>query len=305
MRLKKQATGSYTFTVDTLDDDGAQITPSGSYAATLTDGAGATVGSPFAATYSNHMLTVTVPVSNMPKLDVYTLTWAPTAVGSSQPVWTTEIDLVGGYLFELPALRSMDRAFADTTKYPTAALKLVRDQVEDTIEGPRAAQVAFVRRSRRVSVNGTAPDLNLGYFPLKYGGDYRDLTVPDFVVNKLYSASINGTALTQAEIDAISISDNVLHRDAGVQWPAWPFGRNNVTLHYTHGYDRTPGAITRAALMLAREYLVTSPIPGRATATSIGDQMFRLTIAGRDGVTGLPEVDAAIDQFGRKGYGLG
>jgi hypothetical protein len=78
-----------------------------------------------------------------------------------------------------------------------------------------------------------------------------------------------------------------------------------VTVHYVHGYNYPPGAITRAGLILSREYLIKSDIPGRATATTVGDQLFRITVAGRDGVTGLPEVDAAIAQFGRKSFAIG
>ena len=66
-----------------------------------------------------------------------------------------------------------------------------------------------------------------------------------------------------------------------------------------------PGPIARAAVILCREYLAATELPGRATATSIGDQMFRLTVAGRDGATGLPEVDSAVEQFGRRKYGIG
>lgn len=302
-RVKQKTSGSYSFSSSFFDDDGIKQTITTATSLTVRDGAGSSVftGTP---TISSGALTADVPVANLPKLDTYTLTWAG-SVGSTAVSWTDSTDLVGGYLFELADLRALDRAFTALDKYPTAALKVVRDQVEDVIEGPRAAQVAFVPRGRRVTLDGNAPDLNRGYFPLMYGTDFRDLIAPDFEISSLYSAAINGTALTVNELASVSISDNVLHRSAGVQWPAWPFGRNNIELHYVHGYDRTPGAITRAALILAREYLVKSDLPGRATATSIGDQMFRLTIAGRDGYTGIPDVDAAIDQFGRKGYGIG
>jgi hypothetical protein len=42
----------------------------------------------------------------------------------------------------------------------------------------------------------------------------------------------------------------------------------------------------------------------RATAVFTEASGYRLTIAGRDGPTGLPEVDAVLQQFGRKVPGL-
>ena len=302
IRVRKQPTGSYTFTGEYVNDDGEVQTLTAAGTLTVTDGAGASVytGTPALAAGK---LTATIPVANLAKLDTYTFTWTGTA--GTSVTWIQVIELVGGYLFEIADLRTMDRAFTDTVKYPSATLRQVRNWVEDVIEGSRAAQVAFVPRGARVTLDGTSPDYTRGFSPLLYGADYRGLIVPNYLVRQVHSGSVNGTALTQAEIDAITISDNLLWRSAGVQWPAWPFGKSNITLHYEHGHDRTPGAITRAALILAREYLIKSDLPNRATATSIGDQLFRITVAGRDGITGIPDVDAAIDQFGRKGYGIG
>lgn len=302
-RVKQQTTGSYTFTETPVDDDGVAVTPTGPFTAKVYDGAGVLITSP-TATFTGGKFTASVAYTLLPKLDTYTIVWSGTLSGVITE-WTSVVELCGGYLFEIAELRAQDRAFADTVKFPTADLRKVRNWVEDVIEGSRAAQVAFVPRGTRVSLDGTSPDFTRGYSPLLYGNDYRQLIAPNFNIRTLYSASINGTALTQTEIGDIAVADNVLWRSAGVHWPAWSFGKNNVSLHYSHGYDRPPGAITRAALILAREYLIKSDLPGRATATSIGDQIFRLTIAGRDGVTGIPDVDAAIEQFGRKGYAVG
>lgn len=303
IRVKRQAVGSYTVTNTATDDTGALVTVAGPYSVRIYDGADTLLATQ-TPTYAASVFTTTIDHALLPHLDDYTLVWSG-SVGGVATEWTTSMQLVGGHLFEIADLRAMDRAFTDTTKYSNEALRQVRVWVEDVIEGPRAAQVAFVPRHTRIAMNGNSPDLNRGFQPLVYGNDYRDLIVPDFQLRELYSCSINGTALTAGELAEITINDNVLWRSAGVQWPAWPWGRSNIGLHYEHGFSRPPGAITRAALILAREYLIKSDLPSRATATSIGDQMFRVTIAGRDGVTGIPDVDAAIEQFGRKGFGIG
>jgi hypothetical protein len=289
-RIRKLATGNYLFTVLTVDDNGAYVDPTGTFAVTIRDGAGTvvTTGTP---THNNaaHEFRLTVAAATITTLDTYTLTWTGTVSGTTT-TWTSTVEIVGGYIFEIADLRSQDRAFADTTKYPTSMLREIRTWVEDVIEGPRAANVAFVPRGSRVITDGT---------------ERTAIMVPDLEVRSVYSVSVSGTAWTTPQVATLTVDDGVLWINNDSPISAWTTGHRNVNIHYTHGYSTPPGAITRAALMLAREYLLKTDIPGRATATSIGDQMFRLTIAGRDGVTGLPEVDAAIQQFGRKSYAIG
>lgn len=282
-RTRRLTSGEYTFLVHTVDDDGANVTAHSPFGVVVRDGDGSIVatGTP---THTEHILTFTVAAESMPNLDTYTITWTAT-VHSVETTWTSHVELVGGYLFEIADLRAEDRAFENVDKYPTDDLRTVRTWVEDVIEGPRAAAVAFVPRSRRIAINGTGRTA---------------LMVPDLALRTVESVTVDGQPWTPEQVATLTVDD-------GVIWAteSWPEGVRNIEVHYTHGHDTPPGAITRAALMLAREYLVKSDIPGRATATSIGDQMFRLTIAGRDGVTGLPDVDAAIAQFGRKTFAVG
>lgn len=289
-RIKRRAVGTYALTATAENEDGVAQVISVPVTVTIRDGAGAVVVSDVPTITPAGTLTYDADAALMPHLDTYHVTWTGTVSGDVQE-WVTDIELVGDYLFEIADLRKQDRAFADTTKYPTDMLKEVRNWVEDVIEGPRAANVAFVPRGRRITTEGPGLYVNAAY----------GLDVADYETQTVYSASVNNTALTSTQISGLVCDDNLVWRtDAG-----WPAGHRNIKIHYSHGYNRPPGAIIRAGLMLAREYLVKSDLPGRATATSIGDQMFRLTIAGRDGVTGIPEVDAAIDQFGRKGYQIG
>jgi hypothetical protein len=287
-RIKRRAVGTYTFTATAENENGEAEAISAPVTVTIRDGAG-TVKVTDTPTISAGKLTYVADAANLPLLDTYEITWTGVVDDVAQE-WVTEVELVGDYYFEVSELRAMDRAFLDETKYPTEYLQQVRAAVEDVIEGERAANVAFVPRGRRVSVNG------------KDG--WRDRTeygidMPDFNVSQVYSLTSNGTAFTNDQIAALDIEDATLWNNL-----PWPFGRRNVSVHYVHGYKRVPREIKRAALILAKDYLVLSPLPGRATATSIGDQMFRLTVAGRDGVTGLPEVDAAIKDLGRFGRGL-
>ena len=281
LRIKQRTSGVYTLTAQAVNEDGVLEAIAAPYAATVKDGAGATV-STGAPVYDGtaKTLTLLIDASLLPRLDTYTITWSGTVDG--QPwSWTDELELVGGYLFEIADLRASDKAFTNTTKYPTADLAVARMSVEETIEGDKAAAVAFVPRGARATVSGTGRS---------------DIRLPHYEVREVYALSVDGLAYTSQQIAALIIDDDRLFLPEGV----WDKGKRNIVVHYAHGRDYAPGPIVRAALMLAKEYIVASDTPSRATATSVGTQWFRVNVAGRDGITGLPDVDAAIDQHGRK-----
>ena len=297
-RYKQIATGLYALSVSTALEDGT--TPAvTSPAITIADGAGVQVatGTPV---YASGALTFSVNATLCPKLDVYQCTWTGTVAGQAT-TWTSSFEVQGGYVCEIADVRNSDRVFTDTVKYPLALLRTVRSSVQDMLE--RAGRVSFVPRGKRVVLNGSGPDFFRGYSPLLYGQDTRKLLLPSVAVTQLYSGSIDGVALTVDDLTSITVDDSILYRSS--LYPPWPYGRQNIALHYVHGYATVPGPIARAAVILCREYLTGTDLPGRATATSIGDQMFRLTVAGRDGATGLPEVDSAVEQFGRQRFGVG
>lgn len=187
------------------------------------------------------------------------------------------------HYFTLTELRVMDAAFASTTDYLDSDLTEIQSTVEEAIEC--AAHVAFVPRTATATVSGD-------------GG--RRIFLPHFEVSAISAVTVDGTALTSDELAGLVINDAILYRETG-----WTRGYRNISVTYTHGRTAVPGLIKRAALILAKSYLTASQIPANATAQSIGDTMFRLTIAGRDGDFGIPEVDAAIKMFGRSGHWVG
>lgn len=78
-----------------------------------------------------------------------------------------------------------------------------------------------------------------------------------------------------------------------------PDGR--ASIRYRYGLSEVPERVSEAVLALAAYYLRPSATPDRATGESTEAGFIRYTLAGKDGATGLPEVDAAIEQYGRKG----
>lgn len=75
-------------------------------------------------------------------------------------------------------------------------------------------------------------------------------------------------------------------------------------IRYKYGADTLPLRVSIAVLDLAAYYLRADVVSSRAVGESTDAGFLRFTIAGRDGATGLPEVDAVIEQFGRKRYGV-
>lgn len=77
-------------------------------------------------------------------------------------------------------------------------------------------------------------------------------------------------------------------------------GSPEVEVTYRCGLAAVPDAIRAATAALAASYLTPSRVPDRATGESTDAGMLHFTLAGIDGATGIPDVDAAITQFGRR-----
>lgn len=276
---------TYRVRAASVIDSGADV-PSGPVVATLHDGTGTQTASGTSAV-SGGAVVWDIPAEGMPRLDSYQVQWS-----TPDATWTTDIELVGGHLFTVGQMRKPPSGLADPVKFPDDLCEDVRVSVEDTIE--QASNVAWVPRGGRCLLvldprpGGPVSTPRIGW-----------LTLPHYMVREVYSVTVGGVPLTADELASLTICDDTLIRST-----PWPTG-TPIAVHYVHGFGRPPAPISRAALRLVRDVAIDTGLPSRATATSIGDQMYRLTIAGRDGVTGLPEVDAAIAQFGRHRFGLG
>jgi len=75
-------------------------------------------------------------------------------------------------------------------------------------------------------------------------------------------------------------------------------------LVYNHGADVLPADVSQATTLLAASYLMPTNIPSRATGQSTDAGFLRFTIAGVDGATGIPEVDAVIQRRKRERFGV-
>jgi hypothetical protein len=276
-RIRQVTSGAYPLTVESADADGVAVTVAGPQVKVY-DGAGVQVGTTGTPTATTGQLAYTVPAGVLAALDTYRVAWSGTVAGSPWE-YAQQLELCGGFLFEIADLRAFDPALADATRYPAAVVRAARTAAEERLE--QACRVAFVPRGRRVDLLGTGlPRLEVG----------------DNAVSALTSASVAGVALTAGELSAVVVREWGAFDRGGEQ--VWDCGAT-CSLFYRHGMPAPAGPVAQAAMLLTREYLVRSAISSRATVEATDVGFFRLSIAGRDRPTGLPEVDAVIERFGR------
>jgi hypothetical protein len=147
---------------------------------------------------------------------------------------------------------------------------------------------AFRRKGRRVYLDGDG---------------MNDIILPDRDIKQVVSASIADlsgtvTTLTSAEItDLVAYPWGVLHRRT---LGSWTQGYRNVQVLYEYGPSAAPEPVKRATLALARQNLVGLSLFDRARSEAVDGGILSFTLAGRDGPTGIPEVDAVIAQYSRQ-----
>lgn len=260
----------------------------GNGTATVVDSAGSAIaGSPFtAARVAVGTYEVTLPTS-LTVLDYYTVTWTlPDATTR-----TTEFMLVGTFLFAVRELQDLDPVLADEAAFPVAKLIEARENAEQRFE--EVANVSFTLRGSRLLLSGNGRTDSRGDGHITTGLQQ---------LQAVRACSIWDVAMGSTELQALVAQK---HGTVTRLSASWPFGTGNVKMLCEHGFLAVPEPVRRAGLLYARTVLLRSALEqsDRATAvfTDIGG--YRLTLAGRDGPTGLPEVDAVLDQFGRRNAG--
>lgn len=275
-RILRDAGGQQVLTNYDANGDAANVDGANAPVAVVTDSGGTVVaGFTTAAPNPTGVYTLTFPV-NFDVLDTYDVVWT-WANGQSR---RSGFELVGGFLFAIAELRAFDAVLASETAYPDARLIDVREAVEERME--KAAHVAFRARGARELLDGSSD-----------GEIFLHNRRPIRVV----SASIAGVALSADELADVAVyPGGRLMRRSG----SWTAKERQVEVLYEHGYPETPAPVHDAALRYGRHLAVKTAFDDADRATAAFTELggYRLTIAGRDGPTGLPEVDAVIEQFG-------
>jgi hypothetical protein len=209
------------------------------------------------------------------QLDWLTATWDLTVDG--QPQYTsTRIEVVGGFLIGLGDLRN-DRDLTNATTYSTDALANARVYAEQEIE--RACGVAFVPRYTRDPIQLTVGGVLL-----------RPRVRALRRVSRAGVSLIDTSTVTWDPMGFLNLSP----RDV----PTATGGSSAVDIAYEHGWDAPPAAVSQAALILAKDYLVRGPRDDRAIQRATEDGPVFIATPGFQGNRfGIPTVDAVVDTY--------
>jgi len=278
-RLRLVASGTYHLEVATSDEAGTLFTPTVPLTVAIKNGAGVAVLAATTAYSITNGIAYNADHAVLAALDTYTCTW--TGMQSTEAKeWTTIVEACGGYLFEVTEMRAFDSAFASSTVFSDAKMRAARAAAEQRLE--QACRVAFVPRARRLTLAG------LGH---------SALFLPDNAVRRVVTLSVDDVAFTADELSELDVREwGRVTRGDGL---AFEDGAD-IEVFYEHGLDYPDAPVVQAAMLLAREYLVRSALSSRATVEATDVGFFRVSVAGPDRPTGLPEVDAVIADFGRR-----
>lgn len=248
---------------------------------TITDSAGAAVAGFTSSKPATGTYRATLPI-NLDTLDTYDILWA----WPNGQTRRSQFELIGRHLFTIADLRAFDTVLTNETKYTDAMVRTLRDEVTERFE--IEAEVSFIRRGARDTVSGDGTST---------------LLLDHFEAGVLVAVKVDGTALSVEDLANVKV-----HPFGMLEWDGGTFavGIRNVSVFYEHGFATPPLPVVRAAKKYARYLLLNSVMDQSERATAVFNEMggMRLTLAGRDGPTGLPEVDAVLKRFGRAAPGF-
>jgi len=137
--------------------------------------------------------------------------------------------------------------------------------------------------------------------PIGYGIGYdagiKRLETHVNAVRTVRSVAINGAAMAPSDLADLTFTEwGALDQPSGGYW----LDGSTVSVVLEHGLDFAPQPVATAVMMLAREYIFRTALASRATVEATDVGFFRLSVAGPGRPTGIPEVDTAIFEFGRR-----
>lgn len=179
----------------------------------------------------------------------------------AETMFCTYCEVVSRHYFTLDALKGYGEGQDDFDTLSEEELFQARQAATEVIE--RNALRSFVTRIGRTKDYGRGSYLQLDH------NDVRELLTEGYRLE----------------------SDCQATRTACQPFPCW--------VEYIYGCGEVPAQVSRAALELAAYMLRPSNRPIGATGESTDAGFIRFTTAGQDGATDIPEVNAAIEQFGR------
>ena len=182
------------------------------------------------------------------------------ASGSEDAAFRNRVEVVACHYFHIDRLKGYGDGSDDFDELPDEELWAARQAATDVFE--EAAHRSFVGRVGRTKDYGRGELLAVAH-------DLQEVLTGGYEQE----------------------SDSYLRRKPGCgPFPKW--------VEYVYGAEAIPAAVSSAVLELAAYTLRPSNRPIGATGESTDAGYIHFTTAGRDGATAIPEVNAAIEQFG-------
>jgi hypothetical protein len=204
------------------------------------------------------------------------ITWA--ATGANQAADIRRLDVYGATICDPSELRARYADVASTATYPDSRVReALRGAVEqwNTLAG--VSMAPFARRITRL------------------GNGRPVMALPNARIRSVVSLKIDGITVAPSQY-YVDPTTSQLTLTSG----SFTVGKQ-VVVHYTHGLDSPPRAVVDAVMQRAIELLIP-PQSGLGRMTSVANDLgySRLSLAGRDGSTGVPDFDATAALFGVK-----
>jgi hypothetical protein len=206
------------------------------------------------------------------------VTWTRT---DTTAVVEDSIEIVGGRLFTIAEAQAFEVSDQQTplSGLSAATIDEHRTRISDLFADYCGVQ--FVPRYAREQLPGSGTS---------------QLRIPDHRPISVLAASIGGTAQTVADIVAAWRGPFLIHTTSIWSAPTSTDPRN-VTVAYEHGFERVPGDIHRAALLMLLREAVRSSIPERALTQTTDLGTWRLAAPGPNTPTGIPVIDEVLNRY--------
>lgn len=205
-------------------------------------------------------------------VDALTATWEAKVAGAVQ-TFTTHHEIVGAYLTGISAIQSVLPKGVTATDEEIVEARNLAEQWLET-----ACHVAFRPRYAREDLDGSGHNKQL-------------LGRPRLIA--IREVTVGGEAVDLEGLKGYP---------SGVIWAVgpWPVGAQNVSVAYEHGFGTPPAQVSRAAVRLARHFIVEDPsdYDERASSMSTDEAHYTFITPGmRGAITSIPEVNVVIEQF--------
>lgn len=265
-------------TIQVLREDGTELVPAGTATQAVDTG----------------IKGFTLTPAETADLDVLTAHWTAVGLGGADQVFTTEAEIVGGFYFTVAEAKAGAHGVPSLSTFSVDQITSARTMAEQAIEEECGAFVP--RYAREIFSGDSAMPHIIGYQGVSgYAGDL--LVVRERIL-RVTAATLDGTALDSAEL-ALLIPD----RDGVYRASGWPSGHGNIELKYEHGFKQVPALVKRAALLLARRYLVESPVDPRTTRVTQEGALIEFQVDPSLPFD-IPEVNAIVARYGRRALRL-